>query len=544
MVRTMTPVTDPNLIAQLEGNSQGGSGYGAPVTDPGLIAQLEGTGQQAQQGNPSFLPRVGADALAGLAQMGHGLLNTPHNVVSYFNPQLGAKIPAQQDYNFSSMLGVNNPNLGDKLIQGAAQYAPYMMGGEAALATMGGKAAPLLTRALAQSGAGATFGATQSQNPMTGAAIGAGFGAGAELAPAAIGATKNFIGNRLNAIQPQKFAEQLMQTLGGGNSLEGNAQSLAQDIKNAYSNRVMQGQALYKPVFDAAGNNSIYEGMNPATSAYQSLENGLLGSNRNLNNLHQQFSANPTLQNAHDLQSQLGTAIRKLQSSDAKGNLSVADRNTMQGYQAAQDAVRGDINSFLSSKNPALANQYNSATANWAQNVTPYLESSKLSQIAKGDVTNPTAIANLFKNPEPEMQQIVNDIGPQANNKILYSELGKTQANLTPEKLTNSVNQLDNKGLSSYVTPELAQQFEQLGSKTSARNAAQTIFGVGLGAHLGGPLGAVLGTLTRPAISKLGQLTPSLNLPLGNALMNAGRAAYRPTINSGTANLINYQGGR
>jgi hypothetical protein len=314
-------------------------------------------------------------------------------------------------------------------------------------------------------------------------------------------------------------------------------------LQNAYENRVAEGNALYSPVFNSLGDKSIYDGLNPALSSYQALENGLLKNNRNLNSLNQQFTANPTLQNAHNLQSQLGTAIRKLQSSDAKGNLSVADRNTMQGYQAAQDALRSDINTFLTGQNPALANQYDKATANWAQNVTPYLENSKIAQIAKGDVTNPSAITNLFKNPEPEMQQIVSDIGSQANNKILYSVLGKTQSNLTPEKLTSAFNQLDNKGLSSYVTPELAQQFEQLASKTTARNMAQTAGAGVLGAHFLGPLGAIAGAAGPTVLRKLGQFAPSLNMSF-SPLMNALRMGYRPTVNAGAANLIDYRGGQ
>jgi|GEM_PF-5571768 len=598
----MTPITDPNVIAKLEGS--GGQSLGKPVTDPNLISQLDGNMPQAS--NPSLAFRLTGDAAAGLADAGQGLHNFLARAVT---PILGKYAPAQTNIDFGKTFGVNNPNLGDKLVQGAAQYAPYMLGGaEVMPAGQAVGSVPSLGARLAnQMRTGYVFGSTQSDNPVTGGVIGATLGAGSELAPTTFGAARSGISKLTRAIQPQKYAEQLMQNLGSGHTLEGNAQSLAQDIKGAFGNRVSQGQALYGPVFDAAGNNSIYDGVNQAVvrqpvqnfksvndvidhindatgndletatdlkdylmqqhgfafpnnknlldffnsapvvinnGAYNALDDGIINSyDRNLTALHQRFTDNPTLQNAHNLQSQLGSSIRKLQANDAKGNLSVADRNTMQGYQAAQDAVRSDIDTYLTSQNPALANQYNLATANWAQNVTPYLENSKIAKIAKGDVTNPTAIANLFKNPEPEMQQIVSDIGPQANNKILYSELGKTQANLTPEKLTGLYNQLDKKGLASYVTPDLAQQFEQLGGKIAARNMAQTAASGVLGAHFLGPLGAIAGAAGPTVFRKLGQIAPSVNLPLRDSLLNVLRAGYKPTTNAVQANLINYQEG-
>jgi hypothetical protein len=153
------------------------------------------------QTNPSLLPRIGADALAGVAQFGHGLINAPHNLVNVVSPSLAAKIPTQQDYNYSQMLGVNNPNVLDKLLQGFTQYAPYM-----------GLPVGML-------GQGVAFGATQSQNPVTGALTAGLLGKAADVAPAVIGAIGSGISKATNAIRPQSFAEQLMQNLIGGRSL-------------------------------------------------------------------------------------------------------------------------------------------------------------------------------------------------------------------------------------------------------------------------------------------------------------------------------------
>lgn len=556
---------------------------------------------KAASGNPSLPMRLLGDIGSGATQALFGIDkligNPPLDV------KTGLPLTPPTNNQISQLFGVKNPNLADNLLQGAVSYAPYAAGGAELLPVKAAEKFPLLAKSIQQGFIGNRYGATQSSDPITGQIVGTLLGPAAELAPAATGVARSVIGKLTGAIQPQRFAEQLIQNLGGGNTLEGNAQSLAQDISNAYNNRVEQGSALYKPLFDALGNNSIYKGVNQAAvrqpvsnfnsindviehvndntgtelenasdlkdylmqnygyafpnnksllnffnskpvivnkGNYNSLGQDIIDSyDRNLKDLHNQFTENPTLQNAHNLQSQLGYAARQLQAKDTKSGLSPAERSTLQGYQQAQNSLRSDINTFLNSNNPVLANQYNLATANWAQNVTPYLENPKIAQIAKGDITNPDAIANLFKNPEPEIQQIVNDIGPSANNKILYAELGKTKANLTPERLTNSFNQLENKGLSSYITPELAQQFEQLAGKTTARNYARLAAGTLLGSHFGGPLGAAAGAVAVPLMAGAMRRIPTLNLPLSAALLNASRAGYRPLTNSITANAVN-----
>lgn len=528
----MTPITDPNLVAQLEAAPASNQTGMTPVTDPSLIAKLEGG---AAQTNPSLLPRIGADALAGFSQFGNGLINAPHNVANAINPSLGARIPTHlPNYNYGQALGVNAPNLGDKILQGATQFAPYM-------GLPGG--------AVAQ---GAAFGATQSQNPVSGAALGGTLGLASKAAPALITGGANLIGKATNAVRPQKFAEQLMGSLSGGNTLEGNAQSLAQDIRNSYQQQVANGQNQYKNIFNALGNNQIYNRMAPifGTSqkgAYENMGNRARASyDGDLQDLHDNFISNPTLNNAHQLQSQLGANIGSMNYANAKGTLDQAGKNTLQTYQKARGSLLNDINSYLGSQGVDAISGYKSATNNWSQNVAPYLADSNLAQIAKGEITNPTysQINSIFKNPEPEINKVVNDMGPQANDKIIFNELGKTQTKLTPEKLTTAFNQLDNKGLNSYVTPTLAQQFEQLAGKTTARNNTRIGMGALLGGHFGGTAGAAVGAVGAPILGRVAQMLPSINLPLKNALLAAAKAGYRPLVGAGSAQTVNKFGGQ
>jgi hypothetical protein len=63
------------------------------------------------------------DPLAGLANLGHGLLNAPHNIAALFSEKLASHIPKQDEFNYSEALGIpeDQKNLADKLIQFAPE---------------------------------------------------------------------------------------------------------------------------------------------------------------------------------------------------------------------------------------------------------------------------------------------------------------------------------------------------------------------------------------------------------------------------------------
>lgn len=134
----------------------------------------------------SFIEKLPKNVLTGLAQMGHGLINAPHNITNAISPELASHIPKQKDHDFASMVGLpKETTMADKLIRGAAQYAPAMM---MPVAEMGiaGSAASLPMRMGAQAVPQAAFGATQNPNAVHGALEGAAAGAGGELLGSAI----------------------------------------------------------------------------------------------------------------------------------------------------------------------------------------------------------------------------------------------------------------------------------------------------------------------------------------------------------------------
>lgn len=355
-------------------------------------------------------------------------------------------------------------------------------------------------------------------------------------------------GKLLGAVRPKKYAEQVMELLGGGKTLEENNKDIAQLIKSAYGKNVEVGKNLYEPVFSKLGNQKIYEEINPYSSSYKNLNKNVIDDyDPKLSQIHEDFIASPTLQNAHDLQSQLGSVIRKLESNDVKGSLSVADRKSLQRYQSAREALLSDMKNFMGSKDPNLVEQYNLATQHWSENVTPYLDNPNLAKISKGEITNPKSLSRIFKNPEPEVEKIVDEMGPTAKHKIVYSEVGKGQSKLTPEKLADALNKLEDKGLGSYVTPEIGKHLENLTGKISKRDLAQRLTGLGLGATALGSLpvlspeimgiaGAGIGAAGAPFLSKaLNKIIPASRK--NNSNINSEKFA-RALYQSFLANML------
>lgn len=142
-----------------------------------------------------LLMRGAIDVGGGLTQAAQGIFNTPHNVakmVGYRSPSINEINEGKESQNpypkiegdlgeyLRDALGMKT-NLADKLIQGAASYAPFGLAGGLF------KGATSLAGKIAQQAAiGGAYGATQSDNPLTGGVSGAALNAAFPLAGAAV----------------------------------------------------------------------------------------------------------------------------------------------------------------------------------------------------------------------------------------------------------------------------------------------------------------------------------------------------------------------
>lgn len=122
----------------------------------------------------SFGSKLLPNMAAGFLQMGHGFINTPHNMVNLISPKLASYIPTQMEYDFPKMMGLlGDPTLSDKIIRGLVEGIPSFALPGAPATTVAGKATPLIGKmihdALLQSG----YWSTQTKDPREGAVSGA-----------------------------------------------------------------------------------------------------------------------------------------------------------------------------------------------------------------------------------------------------------------------------------------------------------------------------------------------------------------------------------
>lgn len=224
-------VTDPEILKRLNSND---SSY-EKVTDPSILEKLNAPSNEF---NPSFAEKLAPNILAGLAEGGHGILNTPYNVAKYLESKAGNQgtllnaiggkaenIPHQPEYDYPGMLGLPpKATLADKLVRGAAQFAPAIVAPEADIGAAGTligkipKVGSYLSKAAKIGAPQAAFGATQDQNPLEGAAIG---GATGLVAPAIESAVNTLRPSNIfrGKLSPEQLAKNLEATQGTNTGL-------------------------------------------------------------------------------------------------------------------------------------------------------------------------------------------------------------------------------------------------------------------------------------------------------------------------------------
>lgn len=177
--------------------------------------------------------RFGRDVGAGAEEAVRGLANTPHNLIN--------AIPGTHLAPGFEFSGVNNPNMGDRLLKDIAQYSPVGIGGELAAGEKGLEGLGFLSRMKNLSGQGIAYGLTQSEHPIKAATVGAllnpGMGA---IAEGAMGGIKEFgpaVLNKLASYAGPGLKKKITKMLGM------NAESLATDVLNASKENYTKEQA-------------------------------------------------------------------------------------------------------------------------------------------------------------------------------------------------------------------------------------------------------------------------------------------------------------
>jgi len=402
----------------------------------------------------------------GMGQMGQQALASPQ-------AQQGANFLPRTDIDMSSLFGVTNPNIADKALQAATPLATLApegaeMAGAALLRKFPGLSGDVAKTALPS--------ASLLEQPVT----------------SALGSAPGKLAQMLN---PKKLSDYIAQSLGEGQGVEGNAKATASRIKAAADSVQKDSSELYQPIHDAMNGTTIdASSYDPAMAMDTKLSEG--GFTPNLRTVNIKYLNDPSYDNAHKLQSDLGREIRSLTEQKQMKTLDSVGQARLENYTNYREALKNDIYKTADQVKPGLGDQYKNAAQHYYDNVTPYFSNDSLAEISSGLEKNPTpsAISKIFKSPSDTLSKVVEKSG--IKNNILYNELGKYTPRSSADNFLKASGKLDEKGLGSYVDSNLQTQLSQLEKALASSKRAGTIGKWAAGTTAAGALGI-------PVINKL-----------------------------------------
>lgn len=268
-----------------------------------------------------------------------------------------------------------------------------------------------------------------------------------------------------------------------------------------------------------------------------------------LKNLHSQFLDSPTFDNAHQLQSQLGATMRKLDNGRSAPDPDTL--NTIENLGQARSALKNDMNNFLSTQPDDLQNKYQEASDYFLNNVVPYRNNSKIYGMATGDITNmkPSSLGNVFAGADDDVKQVLSTMSPATINNLLYTKLGQRVPSTNADAFMRNYDSLDQQGLGSAVSPDVQGQVAALKRRIFARNALQFVPGFVSGLKAAGGHGVVPGL--GAAVAGAGVGKPIINyiqarLPMeqiAQTIRNSASASYPSLRAALLSNSLNRSGG-
>lgn len=471
----MKLVTDPEILKQLNGDNT--SSF-KPVTDKNILSQLNGNkNNMSIPFNPSFTSKLAPNILAGEAELGHSLLNSPSNIAGALNQiprknksladMLNIKpsdIPRQQDYDYSSMLGIPGTN-SDKAVQGITRNLPSLL-----MPELGGGA-------LGRVGSQAAFGGLTSNDPLKGAMEYGGAQGAFE------GLTLPFKGIKgiAELMNPVEYTRNEMK-----------------NIKLGHDNAKLQMNEDYRPV------NEKYDDHLMTISPQKYLGFDKTQVKRftpevKLN--YEEFLKKPNFKNLHDLQSSMGKDYSRIATNPNK-------IKTAGNLKLSRDYINNKISSFLKN-DPEMLAQYNKGRETARDFYYPYLSNDVLKKISKGvkqDIS-PRQLSNSLT---------------KSREKIVYEKDGKPITAIPDEHpLTKTLNKLNNRihlgEAAQYAIPTLT------GTLTGGHLSP------GIGNLLGGGAGGLIAHYLQPHMIKF------IQNPAANKIIKSGLGIPTQAISRGIA---------
>jgi hypothetical protein len=299
--------------------------------------------------------------------------------------------------------------------------------------------------------------------------------------PAEFGNTETAYPEFLSPEKPQVSSEnisrELAHSISGGRNLEETGKQLASHAYETYQPIESRLKNRYNSLFDSdTGHENIFTG-EPFRLKEMRIDNGKYKSSyhdaeipdSNISMLHSEYINNPTIENAHRLQSELGSEIGYLKKQFSDKKLDSNGKNVLKKYVEMRETLKNDIHDEMKSLDPRFEQEYRDTTSEWEREILPWHSEKDLKSIVTGKTKNPSVsqIKNIFMNPEENMKRVTSHLGQKGRDYISYLGMGKTSRSLNAKGLLAGRENLENSGLSSYLSPQHEQMMSALEKNVS-----------------------------------------------------------------------------
>lgn len=226
----------------------------------------------------------------------------------------------------------------------------------------------------------------------------------------------------------------------------------------------------------------------PLKGNYLKIQNASENYSDILRDAHNSYEKNPTFRNSDKLRSRLFKRINELSGRVKSKTITDAGEKELNSLIKNRQAIIADQDKFISKLSPDNQKKYGKFNKLWREDVQAYEDANTtIKNIKNGHLKNvtPDKLTNAFAFPElnPEMQKVLKDIGPSGINNIIFNELGRTTS--AKEALKVLENLENNKGFSTYITPEIRNHMNQLRNRIKNKNALLWGAGISIPALLG-----------------------------------------------------------
>lgn len=185
-----------------------------------------------------------------------------------------------------------------------------------------------------------------------------------------------------------------------GNLLEripGTSRAIAKILSRDKDVAINEAKAGYNDFFRAAEESGVEKIKPPKINVAQIVQH----SSPNYHEALLKFQKDPTVENAHWAQSDLGFLVRHLKKLDEKVGLASPQQKTLKEAIAAQNRLKQSM--FAEEhlgKNPRFESKYNELSKDYAEKVIPYKQLKELSEFDNGKLKAKNLVKSLLSNDE------------------------------------------------------------------------------------------------------------------------------------------------